>query len=227
MIRRLTAGIVLVATMCLQSASGSIDTTLSFHGVANQVSDPSVPYSTQFAVVVHDAGGGNVDFTFTNTGTVASSITDVYFADGQWYQTTASISQTTGVSFSQDATPHNLPGGTFNTTIDYTADSNVPVEHNGVNNWTGSGTQESLTIQWTLQSGKTYDQLVSALGSSLHIGIHVQGFDNGQSYSYESPTGPSGGPLGGVPEPMSLAIWGLGMGICGVVGMRRRTLKQA
>jgi len=92
---------------------------------------------SQLTVVVSDAGNGQVSFTFSNSGPNASSITDVYFDDGTLLAI-ASIVNGPGVSFSQGAAPSDLPGGQlasppFHTTAGFLADSDAPVQINGVN----------------------------------------------------------------------------------------------
>jgi hypothetical protein len=88
------------------------------------------------------------------------------------------------VSFSQGASPPDLPGGEdcvpdFDVTAGFSADSDPPAQPNGVN------PTEWLDITFDLQSGQTFDDVVAQLNSgALRIGIHVQGFANGGSESF-------------------------------------------
>jgi hypothetical protein len=158
------------------------------------------------------AAGSGVQFIFRNIGAAASSITDVYFDDGSLLAL-ASITNGTGVKFSQDASPPNLPGGNnasppFEVTAGFSADSDAPVQPNGVN------PGEVLTIFFTLQSGHTFNDVLSELSSGeLRAGIHVQGFANGGSESFVNLT----------PVPLPAGV-GLLLGSLGalVLTMRRK-----
>jgi hypothetical protein len=137
----------------------------------------------QLFVRVKDIGNNQVEFYFTNTGPKASSITGVYFDDGELLGI-ADIINGPGVKFSQGAAPPDLPGGQdcdppFNVTAGFLADSDPPVEPNGV------GPGEWLIIIFDLKPGKTYSDIIADLGTgALRIGIHVQGFDGGGSESF-------------------------------------------
>lgn len=207
----------------LLSAVTMADTIYSFNCITPQV-DASVVgdcsiAQAQVRVAVADAGSNRVLFTFTNIGPGASSITDVYFADGTLLGI-ANVQGGPGVSFSQNATPADLPGGqgltpAFRTTAGFSADSNPPVQPNGVN------PGESVAVLFNLLSGVSYDDTVRALGlggatGGLRIGVRVQGLPSGGSVSLvNAPT----------PVPLPAAAWLLLTGLGLVVGAGRR--KQA
>jgi len=138
----------------------------------------------QLFVDVTDAGSGEVLFTFYNTGPEDSSITDVYFDDGSLLGIALIDNSDPGVSFSQGASPANLPGANnaippFQTTAGFSADSDAPVQQNGVN------PTESLGIHFGLVAGRTFDDVLADLTSGdLRIGIHVQGFESGGSEAF-------------------------------------------
>ncbi len=188
-------------------------TTYSFYNVTNNNAGDVAIGLSQLTVDVTDNGDGTVSFTFNNSGPAASSITDVYFDDGSLLAI-ASITNGSGVSFSQYATPPNLPGGQnatppFVTTAGFSADSDTPVQPMGVN------PGETLTITFTLQDGQTYDDVIADLNDgSLRIGIHVQGFASGGSEAFVN---------NAVPEPGTILL--LGAGLVGVGLMRRRFKK--
>lgn len=181
--------IALSAAMMLSAAVADA-ATYSFTGVTNNNATNTTTGQNQLSVDVLDLGSGNISFTFANSGPLASSIADVYWDDRAGVLgTMGTITASSGVSFSQGAAPPNLPGGNsigFSATA--SADSNPPVQPNGVN------PGEWLTIVWSLISGATYADVIAALNlggsqsGSLRIGLHVQGFANGGSESFVNNT---------------------------------------
>lgn len=203
-------------------AVGAEAATYSFVGVTNTSSTNVATGQNQLSVNVLDSGSGTVSFTFANAGPLASSITDVYWDDqAGLLGTMGAISGSSGVSYSQYASPGNLPGGQsigFSVSPSgASADSNSGpggVMKNGVN------PGEWLTIVWSLLSGATYADVLAALNlggdqpGSLRIGVHVQGFGNGGSESFVNGT-PAPVP---VPAAGILLIGALG----GLAAMRGR-----
>lgn len=199
------------AALCALAAPASFGGIVyNFACITNSNAGNAASGSTQLAVDVSPGPGANqVSFLFTNSGPLAMSITDTYFDDGTLLGI-ASISSSAGVSFSQGASPPDLPGGNsmspiFNVTAGFSADSNPPAQPNGVN------PGESLTITFNLLAGVTYADTITALntpGDHLRIGIHVQGYGNGGSESFVNNT----------PAP---GVAGLGL-IAGALSSRRR-----
>jgi hypothetical protein len=182
--------------------------------VSNNSATDCATGSAQLAVdVTGGPGGGQVSFTFTNSGPAASSITDIYFDDGTLLGI-ATITNGSGVSFSQGASPGNLPSGNLATppfvaTSGFTADSDPPAQPNGVN------PGETVTITFDLQPGGTLQDVLDELADgTLRIGVHVQGFAYGGSESFVNT------PL---PEPGTLALLGVGVLGLGRAGRRRRS----
>lgn len=153
----------------------------------------------QLSINVTDAGSNRALFTFNNVGSSAMSITDIYFDNGSALSSLYSITNGPGVSFSNGASPPNLPSG--NTAIppfvaDFGMDSDPPPSHNGVS------PGESVGITFNLSGD--YSDLISELNSSVtRVGIHVQGFGNGGSETFVHSSV--------VPVPGALALAGLGM----------------
>lgn len=185
--------------------------TVGFFRVTNNAGATNP--ASQMSCVVSDQGGGQVGFRFLNNVGIASSICDVYFDDGTLLAI-ASIASSSGVDFSQIATPGDLPGGNavnFHTTQGFSADSNPPVSPNGVNS-----ASEWLQINFTLQSAQTFADTIHSLQTgALRIGMHVQAIGQGFSDSFvDSPPTITTVPL---PTAASLGMAGL-LG----AGLRRR-----
>jgi hypothetical protein len=185
--------------------------TLSFFCITNNLAADCATGEAQLTVDVTDPGGNQVLFHFRNmAGGNASSITDVYFDDGSLLGL-SQIMNGPGVSFSQYASPPILPGGNnvsppFVVTEGFLADSDPPVQPNGVN------PGEWLKIYFDLQSGKNFNDAIADLtDGSLRIGIHVQGFTGGGSESFVN-----------TPVPIPAAVWLFGSGLLGLVALARR-----
>ena len=194
-------------------AAGAAAVPLSFGTcVSNNSAADCAIGSAQIAVdVTGGPAASQVSFTFTNSGSAAASITDIYFDNGTLLGI-ASIVNGSGVSFSQGASPGDLPAGNnasppFVATAGFTADSNPPAQPNGVN------PGETVTIIFDLQSGGTLQDVLDELGDGrLRIGVHVQGFASSGSEAFVNT------PL---PEPGALAL--LGAGLLGLAWAGRRS----
>ena len=169
----------------------------------------------QMFVDLSDVGSHQVLFTFTNIGPEPSSIADVYFDDGSLLGIASIQDSGSGVAFSQFAKPSNLPGGhsltpSFETTRGFSADSDPPVQPNGVN------PGEWLGIVFDLQSGRTFTDVVQDLDDgTLRIGIHVQGFQNGGSESFVN------NGTATIPAPGAILLSGIGTAVIGFLRRRR------
>lgn len=206
------ASCVLGAATLLGAGATSADAASVTYGFTRITSNSSDSVASQLFVDVSDearlggpaVGGNQVRFSFRNEVGLASSITGVYFDDGTLLGI-AGIYESSGVDFSQGASPGNLPGHNnitpaFETTAGFLADSDPPVSHNGVN-----ASSEWLDIIFELKGTQTYADVLNAftLGgadSGLRIGLHVQAHEDGESDSYVN------GPV--VPTPTA-ALGGL------------------
>jgi hypothetical protein len=200
--RALPLGLAMLLSLFGAASAGAA--TLGFVCLTgNAAADCAIGEAQLSVTVSAGAGAGQVAFFFENTGPAASSLTDVYFDDGTLLGI-ATISGSAGVSFSQGASPPNLPGADlasppFQTTAGFSADSDPAVQPNGVN------PGESLTITFDLKPGGTLDAVLAELADGrLRIGIRAQGFASGGSESFVNH------PL---PEPGVLALLGAGAGL--------------
>lgn len=148
-------------------------------------------------VVVSDPEPGQVDFTFHNQSLVDSSIARIYFDDDSLLSFYG-ITDGSGTSFSQPATPGNLPAGntlepSFATTDEFCFKGGPPAPQNGIN------PGEQLTVFFNIDSG-TFTQVIDGLeAGALRIGAHVIALPDGSSESAVT-----------VPEPATVALLGMG-----------------
>lgn len=167
---------------CAISVPASALVTYSFSGITNNNPGDVLIGEAQLSMELSDPGGDQVLFTFINEGPEASSICDIYVEDGSYLSLASIDDSDPGVSFSEDASPGNLPGGNeldpaFDASI--SADSDAPVQQNGVN------PGESVGLYFDLLGGNTIADIITAIGTGdLRVGIHVQGFASGGSESF-------------------------------------------
>ncbi|MBW4575408.1 MAG: PEP-CTERM sorting domain-containing protein [Aphanothece sp. CMT-3BRIN-NPC111] len=177
---------------------------------------------SQFVAKVSQTSTGQVLFEFYNRAkdgmtALASSITDIYFDDNSPFSlySVAEIRNSSGVSFSQYARPGNLPGGAdIGFSADYSADSNSPVQPNGVN------PGESIGILFNVRSGfdDPFNAVITDLQrGNLRLGIHGQGFSNGGSESFVNEA---------VPEPFTFLGSGVALGIGAFLQRKSSKLKK-
>ncbi len=152
---------------------------------------------------------------YLNDGDSLGNIHEVYFdGPGPLLALTNLYSVGQVLYTSTSVSPPNLPDANnvspgFVTTDGFWADT-VPSSHNGVNE-----DDESLGILFSLQSGKTFADVLSALDEgSLRIGIHAGGFPKDQSASFvnKPPNTP-------IPEPSLILLAAAGLGL---IALRRR-----
>jgi hypothetical protein len=214
LLRRFSTGFLCSGVLAAATAAAPADALLlSFYCLTNSVAADCNTGEAQLFVDVTDPGGGQASFLFTNTGPNASSIADIYFDDGTLLGI-ASINEGPGTSFSQGASPPNLPAGNtasppFQVTAGFLADSDSPVQPNGVN------PGEWVEIVFDLIGGGTFADVIAELADgSLRIGIHVQGFTGGGSESLIN---------NAAPEPGTIVLLALGVG---ALAARRRARRS-
>lgn len=207
-IRFLAVVMSLVVTVGYASA-----TQYSFTNITNNNGINAAAGEAQLFVDVTQQGS-NVLFAFTNTGPLASSITDIYFDDNDRHLAFGSFVQSAGVKYMVGANPHNLPGGTpYSFSSEYSFDSASPVQPKGVN------PGESLTIVFSLADSYQYSDILDALNDgSMRVGLHVQGFANGGSESFVNDVSNP------VPEPGTMVL--LGVGLLGLAIFGKRCMNR-
>lgn len=203
--------------------------TYGFHCISSGVAAACASGQSQLWLDVTDRLNGSTLtgqalFIFRNAGPAPSSITDVYFDDGTLLGI-AAVQNWAGVSFSQDAAPPNLPGGSalapaFQTTAGFSADSDPPAQPNGAN------PGERVGILFNLIAGASYLDVIAALNGSvvdadgapaLRVGLHAQGFADGNSAAFVNDTSS----LQPSAVPLPAAAW-LFVGGLVALGSRRR-----
>jgi hypothetical protein len=176
----------------------------SFNCITNNAAADCATGEAQLSLSVTDTGS-LVNFVFTNSGPLPSSITDIYFdwTSGAYALTAGEITTSgSGVSFSWGASPGNLPGGhaiTFS--ADIAADSDKPTQRMGVN------PGEWLKVAFTTDA----DLIAGLNANALKVGIHTQGYQGGGSESLVAP----------IPEPETYAMLVAGLALLRFE-MRRR-----
>ena len=170
--------------------------------------------SDQLGVDVSDAGNDQVLFTFYNDIGIRSSICDIYFDDNSGSLSgIANIINEPGVRFDDPARPRNLPGGRwYGFYANFSADSNPPVKHNGINS-----ASESLGILFNLSDNKTFADVINALANQdLRIGLHVQAIGYCCCDASDSYINNPGDPPFVTPVPGAVILGMLGMTVAGV-----------
>ncbi|UCF42366.1 MAG: PEP-CTERM sorting domain-containing protein [Planctomycetota bacterium] len=162
-------------------------------------------------VVVSDPQPGQVDFTFHNASLIDSSVARIYFDDSSFLDI-AGITEGLGTSFSQPATPGNLPGGKtleppFVAADEFSFKGGPPGPKNGVN------PGEWLTITFDINGGSFVELIDYLDAGALRIGAHVIALPDGSSESVVT-----------VPEPATVAL--LGMGALCLLRKRRPKAKN-
>lgn len=181
--------------------------TLTFESITNINPTNVAVGEAQMFVDVTDLGGGEARFHFTNIGPEASSITHVYFDDPYGvFSGINALDNGPGVNFSI-ASDINLPYGRgFGFYADDAASALFGLPVNGVD------PGEYLGVVMGLSA--SFEDMTEALlrGELRIVGIKVRGFEDGGWESFVAKP---------IPEPASMALFGLGSVVVGAAVRRR------
>lgn len=200
----------LMACLMASSAFGAFvaqTETLSFYALTNnKVGNPQIAVD-QISVDVSSTENLNeVVFTFNNIGLVNCSIAEIYFDDGVLLAGATIIENPPYVDFTYfgDVRPPDLSGGEnavppFEAYRLFSIGSENPAPHKGIN------PGETLSLIYTLQSEKIYDNVIDDLTTgALRIGMHVISINGPNGDSSESIVNNA------IPEPATMLILAAG-----------------
>lgn len=204
--RNLLKSLVVILSAAIVTTTGvNAAVITTFEDIDGDGQGPT--FADQVVLEIID-NGGIVGFQITNnTGGIFGIIEQVNFDDSALDLLGAldSLVQTNNVDFSEDLA--NLPQGNnvgFDSTDGF--QSNPPAAGANAN---GIQPGDSLTINFALNGGATFDDVVAALISGeLRLGIHVIAFADGSSDALVSAPPPS-------EVPVPAAFWVMGVGLAG------------
>jgi hypothetical protein len=213
MLIRGTTAIIAASVIAGTATADSID--ISFAGLSqNRGTDVANQLNMNVARV--DGTNAFVDFTFTNTVGVVSSLTDVFFSDGPPRSLfTSFIVSQSGADFTWDWFSNGeFDGGDdvgFNVTSSFMADDSSL--SNGLDH-----SADQLVVRGIFRWGVGFDDLIERIERGVfRVGLHVKGIDGTTNGSFLST---SGGTPAAIPLP-SAATLGLA-GMAGLAVRRRR-----
>jgi hypothetical protein len=232
----MTLSRIAIAAALLACAASAQAQSYGFSCVTNNAAASCADGVAHLSMNVRPGADPNsVAFTFTNfsSGSPSSSVTDIYFADSS-VLAGAVVTNGSGVQISQvgGASPSNMPGASslatpFVTTSGFAIDFSSGSTAAGIENLSVGGTQEFVTINFALKSGKTYADMLGALdgplgdGNDLRVGLYVRGF----AMPYGSTLSESFVNASAVPEPGG--TWALSLVAACAVVMRRQIKPRA
>ena len=158
-----------------------------FTNISGNSATNAIAGENQLLIDVTDASGkdnrasNQALFRFSNIGTAASSITQIYFDNGSSLKSMGAITNSgSGVSFSQTTGKMNLPAGNnVGFVSDFGLKANTPVSQKGVN------PSEWVSVLFELGGSQTLESVINEITSGvLRFGMHVQAFADGGSEAF-------------------------------------------
>lgn len=184
----------------------------SSYGFTKITSNSSYDLGNQLSLTVTpESYGEGAIFTIRNNVGTPSSVSQIYFDDtlGLLGSMDFNESSANGVSFSNIASPSNLPGGNaFAFSADYGFGAAPPPPKNGI-----SDASEWVSFVGFWASGANFNSLLDAIASGgFRVGLHVIsiGGSGGTSDSYISAV------------PLPAAFWLFGSALIGFVTLSNR-----
>jgi hypothetical protein len=199
-------GLVLVITFLFVPALQATTVTLTFNRITANCTDN---VAGQLFVDV-TAGGPGVEFNFRNSGPVLSSISEIYFYDGSllgMYSIDDSLPNVDFENLGDKTNPAALPGYHPNHALLAVLSATEAVTPEPAN---GVKPGEWVSIGFTLQSGKIYQDLLTDLANhEVVLGIHVKAIacDPGDPLAETKSDSFISNPI---PEPATMALLALG-----------------
>ncbi len=205
---------ILALVLTLALASASLASSFGFEVVEGDFN------TANYLVTVESAdNGGSVSFTFTNTSQDESALTSLYWdfgASSSMFTDPTSWAESSDVDYTGNgdsflaASPGNLPGGQ---NVSFLADFGMNPDKAGGSIHNGIGSGESLTVTFALNNSVDYSWLIDAMNNGdIRVGAHIQGLGDNAELSASGMTA----------TPIPGAVWLLGSGLMGMIGLRRR-----
>jgi len=168
------------------------------------------------SVDVTETTAGHVLFNFENSidNETGGVIAQIYFSAAPiYFQSVISMGNSTGVIFKDGK--GDLPDGKAYV-WDISADADKPAPKKGID----AGESWSVTLK--LDDGVLFGDMLSAMGSTFLIGLHVQAFGDGSSESLISILNDGGEPPSTINTPIPAAVWLFGSALLGLMGVSRK-----
>ena len=229
----------MVVMLSMTFAAEALPVTINFTALpTNDSVTPATPNNSpaqiaqleaQLYVVATDTGSG-VNFEFHNAVGLGSNVANIYLFDALGLLLSPpTITTTNDADFSAGASPGNLPGSwAYPVSQFFASDADNPKPGNGLNE-----AADTVTLGYTYGTGNDFADVEAALAvGNIRIGLHVISIDDytdaqgvvhtGVSDSEWFESVPPDDPGQPVPEPASLALFGMGVA---ALALRRKRMK--
>lgn len=188
----------------------------------------------QLTMNVTDGGAGSVLFTFTNDGSLESSLSRIYVDDSpsNLFASFSISSQTGGVNYAMNADPPNLIGAEAAPFTFFATDSAgalAPRFNSGIKD-SAEAPGDSLTLSGFLNTGKTFADVVASLSggpptqaSILRVGLRVIGSINESNDATNASFLDAGAAAPPIPESSTYGMLLAGLGLITAIARRRQS----